>query len=132
MSTKTSESAVGRAPRYAEIEKVLRQRILADYYSVSGFLPQERELAQEFQVSRNTLRSALQLLSDQQLISKVQGCGTMIRRPVENLGNILFCIPAALICPVLSSPFCMRLTVVPASFPVSLFTRVWIISMILN
>ena len=89
MSTKTSESAVGRAPRYAEIEKVLRQRILADYYSTSGFLPQERELAQEFQVSRNTLRSALQLLSDQQLISKVQGCGTMIRRPVEKPGEYI-------------------------------------------
>ncbi len=89
MSLKASANAVGRAPRYAEIEKILRQRILADYYSASGFLPQERELAQEFQVSRNTLRSALQLLSDQQLISKVQGCGTMVRRPVEKPGEYI-------------------------------------------
>jgi len=80
---------LGKAPLYAEIEKVLRQRILSDYYSDSGFLPQERELAQEFKVSRNTLRNALQLLSDQQLICKVQGCGTMINRPAEQPGEYI-------------------------------------------
>jgi GntR family transcriptional regulator of arabinose operon len=89
MSVKTSANAVGRPPRYVEIEKVLRQRILSDYYSASGFLPQERELAQEFQVSRNTLRSALQRLSDQQLINKVQGYGTMVRRPIEKPGEYI-------------------------------------------
>lgn len=86
---KNAGNTVGRAPRYAEIEQILRHRIVADYYSASGFLPQERELAQEFQVSRNTLRSALQLLSDQQLISKVQGCGTMVNRPVEKPGEYI-------------------------------------------
>jgi DNA-binding LacI/PurR family transcriptional regulator len=89
MTMQTSRNVVGRAPLYAEIEKVLRHRILSDYYSGSGFLPQERELAQEFKVSRNTLRSALQLLSDQQLIYKVQGCGTMIRRPAEQPGEYI-------------------------------------------
>lgn len=77
----------GKAPRYESIEKILRQRIESDYYSSTGFLPQERALAQEFKVSRNTLRSALQILSDNQLISKVQGRGTMVRRQTDEPGE---------------------------------------------
>ena len=84
---KEMSSMTGRAPRYKEIEAILRQRILSNFYRGSGFLPQERELAQEFQVSRTTLRNALQLLSDQQLINKVQGRGTMVHRPVEKPGE---------------------------------------------
>ncbi|NMA48040.1 MAG: hypothetical protein GX945_15910 [Lentisphaerae bacterium] len=38
MSVKTSAPAVGRPPRYVENEKVLRRRILADYYSGSGLM----------------------------------------------------------------------------------------------
>ncbi|MGI6354023.1 MAG: GntR family transcriptional regulator [Lentisphaeria bacterium] len=87
MSMKETSSMTGRAPRYKEIEAILRQRILSDFYRGSGFLPQERELAQEFNVSRTTLRNALQLLSDQQLISKVQGRGTMVRLPAEKPGE---------------------------------------------
>lgn len=77
------------APRYAIIEKILRERIMSDYYCASGFLPQERELAQEFNVSRNTLRNALQLLADQQLITKIQGRGTQVHRPVEEPGQYI-------------------------------------------
>ena len=109
MSMKEMSSMTGRAPRYKEIEAILRQRILSNFYRGSGFLPQERELAQEFQVSRTTLRNALQLLSDQQLINKVQGRGTMVHRPVEkprihvlHLGTVLYL--------TLLLPFCMRLT----------------------
>lgn len=80
-------STTGQAPRYAVIGKILRERILSDYYRESGFLPQERELAQEFQVSRNTMRSALQILSDDNLITKVQGRGTMVNQTVGEPGE---------------------------------------------
>lgn len=71
-----SMRAVG--PRYAEIANELKQRILSGLYSQTGFLPQERQLSEEFGVSRCTLRSALECLQEEKLICKIQGCGNRI------------------------------------------------------
>ena len=41
------------------IRDVLRSRILSGHYSRTGRLPAERALAEEFNVSRTTIRTAL-------------------------------------------------------------------------
>lgn len=74
-------------PRYESIARELKTRIDAGHYAESGFLPQERELAGEFQVSRNTMRNALNILADENLITKVQGRGTIINRSREEAGE---------------------------------------------
>ena len=73
-------------PRYMQIGDRLKKRILNGYYAKTGLLPYERDLAQEFKVSRNTVRGALSLISEERLITKVRGKGNIINAP-ENIGG---------------------------------------------
>lgn len=56
----------------------LRNRILDGRYSPDERLPAERHLAEEFNVSRGTIRSVLQILEDQNLITRQVGSGTYV------------------------------------------------------
>ncbi|MFT5656926.1 MAG: GntR family transcriptional repressor for pyruvate dehydrogenase complex [Gammaproteobacteria bacterium] len=56
----------------------LRSMILEGQYSHDERLPPERLLADEFQVSRGTIRSVLQVLQDQQLVTRRVGSGTYV------------------------------------------------------
>jgi len=75
----------GNGPLYEELARELRNRIEAGQYSESGYLPQERSLAKEFSVSRNTVRGALETLRQERLIKTIQGKGIMLldSAPVE-------------------------------------------------
>jgi DNA-binding LacI/PurR family transcriptional regulator len=70
----------GNGPLYGELARELRSRIESGQYLDSGYLPQERALAKEFSVSRNTVRGALETLRKEQLIKKVQGKGIMLMK----------------------------------------------------
>lgn len=52
-------------------------------------LPSERVLAERFEVSRMTLRQALDELEQAGWIERVHGSGTFVRRPVVSLGQVL-------------------------------------------
>ncbi len=79
-------AVAGKAPKYEELAVELRRRIADGLYAQSGFLPRERVLSEEFQVSRNTLRNALKILADEGLITAVQGRGTAVNQtPVISL-----------------------------------------------
>ncbi|MGE4565624.1 MAG: GntR family transcriptional regulator, partial [Victivallaceae bacterium] len=83
-----SESfAAGNPPKYEELATELRKRIAGGVYAESGFLPQERMLSEEFKVSRNTMRNALELLVKENLITKVQGRGTVINSFHNEVGE---------------------------------------------
>ncbi len=56
----------------------LRRRILEGEYAFEQRLPAERNLAEEFGVSRGTIRSVLQLLDEQHLVSRQVGSGTFV------------------------------------------------------
>ncbi len=64
---------------YDQIYQQLRNRILQGYYAVGQKIPTERQLCEEFRVSRITTRHALQLLQDQGLLERRQGRGTFVR-----------------------------------------------------
>lgn len=64
--------------KYTEIYTVLRSRIEQGQYGFRDLLPSENALAQEFSVSRNTLRKALDRLSDQGYIQSMQGRGIQV------------------------------------------------------
>lgn len=64
------------------IRDVLRSRITSGQYSRTGRLPAERVLAQEFNVSRTTIRTALANLSSEHLLTREQGNGTLINSSV--------------------------------------------------
>lgn len=71
-------------PRYLGVEEKLRNRIRSGTYRLGASLPSELDLAQEFDVSRFTVREALRRLSEAGLISRQQGA----RSKVSGSGSI--------------------------------------------
>lgn len=68
-------------PFYRQIAGILRARIEDGTYR--RMLPSEPALVEEFDVSRNTVRAALQALADDGLVLRVRGKGTYVARPSE-------------------------------------------------
>ncbi len=67
-------------PIAEQVLTLLRQRIRDRVYGPENRLPSESELADELQVSRATIRSALSALAAERLIVRRQGDGTYINR----------------------------------------------------
>ena len=67
-------------PKYQRIADELRIHIEAGKYVNSATLPTEFAIAQEYQVSRQTVRQALSVLAKDGLIEKRQGSGSHILR----------------------------------------------------
>lgn len=77
-------------PRYRMIRKALRDRILRGEYRVNDRLPSESELMEAYDVSRVTVRQALQQLRKERLITSRRGKGYFVARPkaVQDLGRL--------------------------------------------
>jgi GntR family transcriptional regulator len=65
-------------PLYYQLETVLRKRILSGKFKPDQAVPTEKELCQEFGVSRITVRQALLSLESDNLIRREQGRGTFV------------------------------------------------------
>ncbi|MFL5627710.1 MAG: GntR family transcriptional regulator [Ktedonobacteraceae bacterium] len=65
-----------------------RERILDGRLPVGTRLPNDGELAAEYQISRDTVRQALALLVNEGLIERVQGRGTFVSQPPSN-GSVM-------------------------------------------
>ena len=68
-------------PSYAQLEQALRSAIVARRLAPGSQLPEERELARQFSVSRGTLRRALGQLEEAGLLVRRQGHGTFVAEP---------------------------------------------------
>lgn len=66
-----------RADRARQAADVIRQQVVRRAFP-NGVLPDERFLAAEFSVSRNSIREALELLREEGLIDRVPGVGTVV------------------------------------------------------
>lgn len=83
-----NEKAVSESLREQSAEPLYRQlmeRILTDIaqgrYPLSSKIPSERELGEMYQVSRVTVRRALNELTEQGVLKKRQGKGTFVSTP---------------------------------------------------
>lgn len=65
-------------PKYAQIADIFRQRIARGIWSQGLRLPANEELAEEFGVSRVTIRQAVELLAREDLVEAQQGRGTFV------------------------------------------------------
>lgn len=65
-------------PRHTQISQWLRQQIEEGVFETDEKLPSENELCQKFDVSRVTVRKALQTLENEQLIYRSQGLGSFV------------------------------------------------------
>ncbi|MFB6641375.1 GntR family transcriptional regulator [Streptomyces chartreusis] len=66
-----------RADRARQLADLLRHLVLTGGFP-SGALPHEDVLAADYQVSRNTVRHALDLLRAEQLVERLPGVGTVV------------------------------------------------------
>lgn len=65
-------------PRHVQISQWLRSQIDEGVYDVDEKLPSENELANKFDVSRVTIRRALQSLESESIIYRCQGLGSFV------------------------------------------------------
>lgn len=68
----------GRAPKYMEIYEHYKRLIQTGEAAEKDRLPSESEIGKQFSVSRITVVKALDLLSNQGLIYRIQGGGTFV------------------------------------------------------
>ncbi len=65
-------------PLYKQIENYLRKLIESGEYNGGKFLPKEKDLANQFGVSRNTVRQGISKLVQEGLVKRTQGKGTVV------------------------------------------------------
>jgi GntR family transcriptional regulator len=70
-------------PLYQQLQRGLRKAIELKLLAPEDALPPERDLAEEFQVSRITVRKALDGLVSEGLLTRRQGSGTYVASRVE-------------------------------------------------
>lgn len=63
---------------YQKVFTDIKEKIEGGQYTAGQLLPSEREIGEAYQVDRTTVRKALQLLCEQQLVTKLPGKGTCI------------------------------------------------------
>lgn len=71
------------APLYKQLQRALRDAIQKKILSPDDALPAERDLAEEFSISRITVRKALDGLVGEGLLTRRQGAGTFVAARVE-------------------------------------------------
>jgi DNA-binding GntR family transcriptional regulator len=75
----------------------LTERIVAGKYPVGSILPKETDLAEQYGVSRHTMREAMRRLSDTGMVSRRRRAGTEVvaaqpmsyRQPVSSIDDLL-------------------------------------------
>ena len=77
-------------PRYRELYEQLRRHIEEGVYGPGDLLPSENELCAVNQVTRPTVRRALDLLANEGFIKKHQGLGSVVQNPPKGIGILSF------------------------------------------
>jgi GntR family transcriptional regulator len=67
-----------QTPLYQQLQRALRHAITSKTLSAEAALPPERDLAEEFSISRITVRKALDGLVEEGLLTRRQGSGTFV------------------------------------------------------
>jgi GntR family transcriptional regulator len=65
-------------PLYYQLAQILRESILTGIWATGAEMPSERKLMEEYDLSRNTVRQALDQLYREGLIMREQGSGTRV------------------------------------------------------
>jgi DNA-binding GntR family transcriptional regulator len=73
-------------PQYRKLYEILRKHILSGLYTEGNLLPSEHELSAAHRITRPTVRHALEALVKDGLIIKKQGKGSIVRKPLQNIG----------------------------------------------
>lgn len=75
---------MGNKPMYRQIADALREKINTGVLQPGDALPTESTLQEAFSVSRVTVRQALKLLTEEQIIESIQGSGSYVKEERVN------------------------------------------------
>lgn len=79
------DTNLGQKPLWSQLYNIINERIAKNYYKVGETLPTEMQLMEEFNVSRITVRQAMDKLISENKISRFRGKGTIV---LENKDKI--------------------------------------------
>jgi len=84
-------SRTSKVPLYYQLYEILDEQIRQDIWLPEEMLPTENELVTQYDLSRATVRQALELLVNQGKIYRRRGQGTFVSRPTieQNLNRII-------------------------------------------
>ncbi|MFT4076077.1 MAG: GntR family transcriptional regulator [Asticcacaulis sp.] len=71
------------APLYVQLQNSLRRAIQTGALAVNDALPAERQIAEDFDIARITVRKAIEGLAAEGLIARRRGAGTFVIRRLE-------------------------------------------------
>lgn len=80
-------SPVSSKKLYVQIYDQIHEAIVSGHYKVGDKLPSEKELCQQFSVSRVPVREALCGLELNGLVGSIQGVGVYVKNPVADIGD---------------------------------------------
>ena len=72
-------------PLHFQLTEVMRERIQTGFYPVESKLPSEREICEEFNVSRTTVRETIRQLIREDLVNVQAGRGAFVKKPNRNI-----------------------------------------------
>jgi GntR family transcriptional regulator/GntR family frlABCD operon transcriptional regulator len=75
-----------KLPQYKKLYETLRKHILSGTYEEGSLLPSENELCAVHNLTRPTVRHALEALVQDGFITKKQGKGSIVRKPPQDIG----------------------------------------------
>lgn len=77
-------------PLYYQIKEIIKRKIADGEYGPDDLIPSERMLGEEYQVSRMTIRHALDDLVHEGFLRREQGVGTFVigQKLTQQLGNL--------------------------------------------
>lgn len=75
-----------KVPQYKKLYETLRRHILSGVYEEGSLLPSENELCAVHNLTRPTVRHALDALVQDGFILKKQGKGSIVRKPPQDIG----------------------------------------------
>src|SRR5713101_906477 len=67
-------------PRYYQLKEIIRERIHSGEWKPGELIPSERELSEQYKISRMTARQAITELVNEGLFYREQGKGTFVSR----------------------------------------------------
>ena len=75
---------------YYQLKELLREKIAAGEWKPGAMIPSERELSEQYNISRMTARQALKELTTEGLLYRKQGRGTFVAEPKieQKLGRL--------------------------------------------
>ncbi|MBG0786553.1 MAG: GntR family transcriptional regulator [Anaerolineaceae bacterium] len=68
-------------PLYIQVKQKLMERIQSGEFNDGDMLPTENALREEFDVSRATIRNALNEIENERMIVRKRGVGTIVKKP---------------------------------------------------